>query len=454
MNIEKLVEAQRDYFNSGATRSVTFRKEMLQRLRRSLLDNELLLAKAMNDDMNKSRLEVYMTETGMVLDEIRYHLKHINRWVRPRHCLTPLVQFPSKSFVLPEPYGVALIMAPWNYPIQLAFEPLVGAISAGCTAIIKAPSYAPETSKAMAKVIEEVFPPEYVSVVQGGRDENKSLLDQKFDYIFFTGSKEVGRVVMTAAAKHLTPVTLELGGKSPVIVDSSANIKFAARRIAFGKVLNGGQTCVEPDYLLIHKDVKEAFIQEYQKAVDQFFPGGDMSDMNVIINEKHYERVSRLLQDGTPVVGGGTDPARRFIEPTLLDNVNPESNVMKEEIFGPILPMIPFSNIEECIDFINARPHPLALYLFTNSKSAEKKVFSSCLSGGACINDTIMHLATSRMPFGGVGESGMGGYHGKASFDTFTHYCSVLKKSNLIDLPVRYRPYTDKAEKLIKFFMH
>lgn len=453
MEIEKLVEAQRKYFRTGKTRPVKFRRKMLLRLRRSLFDHEKMLAEAMYEDMNKSRLEVYMTETGMVLDEIRFHLKHIDGWVRPKLRRTPMAQFPSKSFVRPEPRGVALIMAPWNYPIQLALEPLVGAISAGCTAIIKLPSYAPKTSEAVARVIEDVFPPEYIAVVQGGREENRTLLDQKFDYIFFTGSREVGKVVMSAAAEHLTPVTLELGGKSPVIVDETADIRLAARRIAFGKVLNGGQTCVAPDYLLIHEDIKEKFITAYREAIGEFFPGGDMSDMNVIINEKHYARVSRLLKDGRAVVGGGTDSSRRFIEPTLLDQVSPDSDIMKEEIFGPILPVLTFRRLEECVEFISSRPHPLALYLFTKSRAAERKVLGSCISGGACVNDTIMHLATSRMPFGGVGDSGMGGYHGKSSFDTFTHYRSVLKKSNRLDIPVRYRPYSDRKENLIRLLM-
>ena len=454
MHIDKLVEMQRNFFNTGGTRSAAFRKAMLQRLYNSIKDNEWRLANAMKEDMNKSEFEVYMTETGLVLDEIRFHLRHLSGWMREKKVPTPLAQFPSKSFVAPEPYGVALIMSPWNYPIQLCLEPLVGAISAGCTIVVKPSAYAPATSAAIAKIIRTVFPPKYIAVVEGGREENKALLEQKFDYIFFTGSPTVGHTVMEAASHNLTPVTLELGGKSPVIVDETANLKLAARRIAFGKALNAGQTCVEPDYMFIHKSVKDQFILEYQDALEGFFPDGDMSDMNVIINEKHYQRVKRLLESGNAVIGGGFDDDRRFIEPALLDDVSLDSPIMKEEIFGPILPMITYTDIGSCIKYIVAHDRPLALYMFTTDHWNAKRVIDSCSFGGGCINDTIIHLATSRMPFGGVGESGMGGYHGKSSFDTFTHYRSIVKKSNLIDLPVRYRPYTDMKEQLIKLLMH
>jgi aldehyde dehydrogenase (NAD+) len=407
----------------------------------------------MKADMNKCATDVYMTELGLAYEEIHCSLKNIDKWSRPSRRRTALANFHSRSYVLAEPYGVALIMSPWNYPILLCIDPLIGAISAGCTAVVKPASYAINTSHVIAKVIAETFPPEYIAVVEGGREENKSLLKQKFDYIFFTGSVAVGKEVMAAASEHLTPVTLELGGKSPVIVDQTAKINIAARRIAFGKVLNAGQTCVEPDYLLIHKSVKKPFIKAYKKALEEFFPDGDMSDMNVIINEKHYNRVARLLSSGKAVIGGGTDPGRRFIEPTLLDDVSPDSPIMQEEIFGPILPMLTYDNLDDCIRFINARPHPLALYVFTKDKSVVDKVFSSCLSGGACVNDTMMHLASTTMPFGGVGDSGMGGYHGKDSFDTFTHYCSVLDKGTGLDLKIRYRPYTEKKKKLIRKFV-
>lgn len=450
MEIEKLVELQRKYFRSGATRSVAFRKQSLRKLKEALLDNEKAFDKAMKADMNKCEFEVYMTEIGLTLDEIQCSLKNIDKWAKPSRRRTPLAQFPSRSYVLAEPYGVSLIMSPWNYPILLTLDPLVGAISAGCTAILKPASYSANTSHVIAKMIAENFSPEYIAVVEGGREENKSLLQQKFDYIFFTGSVAVGRQVMAAASQNLTPVTLELGGKSPVIVDETARLDVAARRIACGKTINAGQTCVEPDYLLIQKSVKGRFIEEYRKALDEFFPDGDMSDLNVIINEKHYQRVSRFLKEAKIVAGGRTDPATRFIEPTLLDEVTPDMAVMNEEIFGPILPMMTYEKIDECIDFINSRPHPLALYIFSENRASIDRVLGSCLSGGACVNETLMHLASSYMPFGGVGDSGMGGYHGKDSFDTFTHYCSVLDKGTGMDIKARYRPYTGKKESLVR----
>lgn len=453
MNFTKLVEKQRRYFQTGATRSVPFRISMLQKLRTAIREQEALLSDAMLKDMNKCATEVYMTETGLVLDEIGFHIKHLASWARMKTVPTPLAQFPSKSFVAPEPYGVTLIMSPWNYPIQLCLEPLIGAISAGCTVIVKLSAYAPATSAAIAQMLGDIYPPEYVAAVEGGREQNAALLEQHFDYIFFTGSPAVGRLVMESAAKHLTPITLELGGKSPVIVDKTADLTVAARRIAFGKVLNAGQTCVAPDYLLIHESVKVKFIEAYKQALYEFFTDGSMADMNVIINEKHYQRVSRLLQSGRTVVGGGTDPERKFIEPTLLDDVSLDSPIMQEEIFGPILPMITYGDIEECVRYIVAHPRPLALYLFTADKAVERCVLDNCSFGGGCINDTIIHLATPHMGFGGVGASGMGSYHGRKSYDTFTHYRSIVKKATWMDLPIRYRPYSAVKDKLLRVFM-
>ena len=453
MNFNSLITRQHEYFESGATRPLSFRMEALRKLQKALQDNEDLIAKAMKSDLNKSPFESYMTETGMVLDEIRFHLKHLPRWIKTKPVGTPLAQFHAKSFVVPEPFGVTLIMSPWNYPLQLCLEPVVGAISGGNCAVIKPSAYAPATSAAIAKIIGGAFPEEYLAVVEGGREQNNALLEEAFDYIFFTGSVEVGKVVMAAAAKNLTPVTLELGGKSPVIVDETANLKLAAKRVAFGKVLNAGQTCVEPDYLLIHRSIKDRFLQEYRKALREFFPGGDMSEMPVIISEKHFQRVTRLLKDEKAVIGGGIDVSRRFVEPTVLEEVSPDSPVMQEEIFGPILPLIPYSDLNECIRFIRSRPRPLALYLFTESRAVEKKILDTCSFGGGCINDTIIHLANPLMGFGGVGHSGMGSYHGKLSFDTFTHYRSIVRKSTWIDLSMRYHPYTEKNFKMIKKFM-
>ncbi|MBQ9180366.1 MAG: aldehyde dehydrogenase [Firmicutes bacterium] len=453
MEIREIVVQQRAFFRTDSTRPVKFRKTMLNELANAIRRNEQAINDAMMADMNKVPMEVYMTETGIVLDEIKYHLKHIDKWMKDAKVRTPLTHFPARSFVSPEPKGCVLIMAPWNYPLQLCLMPLVGAISAGCTAVVKPSAYAPEVSKVVAKIINDTFNERYIAVVEGGREENSALLEERFDHIFFTGSQAVGHTVMEAAAKHLTPVTLELGGKSPVIVDDTADIAIAARRIAFGKVLNAGQTCVEPDYMFIHRDVKETFIYEYRKALEEFFPGGDMSDMNVIINDKHYERVKRLLGCGRTVLGGGFDDERRFIEPTLLEDVNISDPVMQEEIFGPVLPMLVYKDIETCIEYIKDNDKPLALYLFTKDKFTIKKVLGSCSFGGGCINDTIMHVASHHMPFGGVGASGMGCYHGKASFNTFSHHRSILKNSFRFDLPIRYRPYDEDKETLVRFFL-
>ncbi len=453
MNIGSLVARQREYFESGATRPLLFRMEALKRLQKALQDNEALISKAMKSDLNKSPFEAYMTETGMVLDEIRFHLKHLPRWCRTKTVRTPITQFHAKSFIVPEPYGVALIMSPWNYPLQLCLVPVVGAISGGNCAVIKPSAYAPATSSAIAKIIGENFPPEYLAVVEGGREQNSALLEEVFDYIFFTGSVEVGKAVMEAASKNLTPVTLELGGKSPVIVDETANLKLAAKRIAFGKVLNAGQTCVEPDYLLIHQSVKDRFLEEYVKTLKEFFPNGDLSEMPVIISEKHFQRVIRLLKGEKAVIGGGIDESRRFIEPTVLTDITPDSPVMQEEIFGPILPLMAYAELDDCIKFIRSRPRPLALYLFTESRTVEQKILDTCSFGGGCVNDTIIHLANPLMGFGGVGHSGMGSYHGKSSFDTFTHYRSIVRKSTWIDLPMRYHPYTEKNFKMIRRLM-
>ncbi len=453
MNITSIVARQRSFFESGATRSLAFRMDALRKLQKAIRDQEPLINAAMKADLNKTPFETYMTETGMVLDEIRFHLKHLPRWSRKKTVKTPITQFHAKSFIAPEPYGVALIMSPWNYPIQLCLEPVVGAISAGNCIIVKPSAYTQATSRAIAKIISDTFPPEYIAVVEGGREENKALLDEAFDYIFFTGSVEVGKAVMAAAAKNLTPVTLELGGKSPAIVDETADIPLAAKRIAFGKVLNAGQTCVEPDYLMIHESVKDRFLQEYAKALKEFFPDGDFSDMPVIISEKHFARVTGLLKGEKAVIGGGSDPVHRFVEPTVLVDITPDSPIMQEEIFGPILPVMAYKDLGTCISFIRSRPKPLALYLFTQTREVEQRILDTCSFGGGCINDTIIHLANPLLGFGGVGHSGMGSYHGKLSYDTFTHYRSIVRKSTWIDLPMRYHPYKEKNFKLIRMLM-
>ena len=453
MEIQELAAQQRTYFNTGATRTAAFRRQALERLRAALLEHEEELNAALLADLNKAPAESYFTETGMVLEELRFQLKHFEKWARPRRVITPLAQFPSRGERLPEPYGCVLIMAPWNYPVQLCLTPLAGAIAAGNCAVVKPSAYAPASSAAIARLLEEIFPPEFVAVVEGGRAENRALLEQKFDYIFFTGSPAVGREVMAAGAKNLTPVTLELGGKSPVIVDSTADIPLAARRIAFGKVLNAGQTCVAPDYLLLHRSVKDAFVREYRRALEEFFPGGDYGELPCIVNDKHFRRASCLLAGQRVLIGGETDATRRFIAPTLLDETDPAAPVMQEEIFAPILPMLCWQEREEAVRFVQSRPKPLALYLFTRDREMERAVFDRCSFGGGCVNDTIVHLACSGLPFGGVGNSGMGSYHGKHSFDTFTHYRSVLKKANWLDLPMRYHPYSGEKLRWIKRFL-
>ena len=450
---EALVARQRAYFRTGATLPYKARRDALTRLHRAILEREGEINAALQQDLGKSPSESYMCEVGMTLSELSHMRRHL-RWYMARHrAWTPLAQFPSDSFTVKNPYGVTLVMSPWNYPFLLTMEPVIGAVAAGNCCVVKPSAYSPATSAIMREILTECFPPEQVAVVEGGRAENQALLDQTFDKIFFTGGVKVGQEVLRKAAEHLTPVTLELGGKSPVVVDATANVEVAARRIAFGKVLNAGQTCVEPDYLLLHRSVKEAFIAQFRAALDEFFPGGDMSSMPTIISEKHYRRVKGLLDGQRALIGGETDDSRRFIAPTLLDETDPASPIMQEEIFGPVLPMVCFDALDEAIEFIRARPKPLALYLFTADRTAERRVLDSCAFGGGCINDTIIHLATTHMPFGGVGESGMGSYHGRQSFDTFTHWRSIVKKSTWLDLPMRYHPYSDKKLRLIRKFM-
>ena len=451
--IQAIVQRQREYFASGATKPVERRLEMLRRLEETIRLREDDINAALKADLNKPAMESYMTETGMVLSEIAFLRKHTAAWAKPTRVPTPMAQFPARSFILKEPYGVALIMSPWNYPVQLTLEPLAGAIAAGNCAVVKPSAYTPRTSHILAELIAAVFPPEYVTVVEGGRAENSALLEEKFDYIFFTGSVSVGKLVMEKAARHLTPVSLELGGKSPVLIDETANIPLTARRVAFGKCLNAGQTCVAPDYVLIHRSVKEAFLSEYRKAVASFFPGGDYSDMPVIVNDKHFQRLMGLMEGETAALGGVADPQRRFIPPTVLDEVGWDAPVMQEEIFGPILPVLTYTDLQEAMDAVAKRPKPLALYLFTRSAAVERRVLGRLSFGGGCVNDTIIHLATSRMGFGGVGNSGMGSYHGKRSFMTFSHEKSIVKKSTLLDLPMRYHPYTKTRERLVRMFL-
>lgn len=453
--MQALVEKQRNFFLTHATRDVKFRLEALKKLRKAIKKWQPRICEALQHDLGKCRTETYMTEIGMVLAGLSENIRHLRRWSKPRRVSTPLAQFPSVSRVHPEPYGVALIISPWNYPVLLCLDPLGAALAAGNCAVVKPSSMSPATSAVIAEMLSGIFPSEYVTTVLGGRENIGALLEQKFDYMFFTGSPKVGHLVMEAAARQLTPVTLELGGKSPCIVDETADIKVAARRIAFGKILNAGQTCVAPDYLFIHRWRKFEFISAYREAVRNMLGDEPLNDESFthIVNKRHFDRLMGLIAGSTAVLGGKGDEETLRIEPTLLDDVTPESPCMKEEIFGPILPILTWDKWEEVEQFVLSRPRPLASYLFTGSVENEKRFINHLSFGGGCVNDTIIHLAVHGLPFGGVGDSGMGAYHGKAGFDTFTHYKSVLSKATWLDLPMRYHPYTKFAESLLRFFL-
>lgn len=454
-NIDMILKKQREFYNSGATKNLEFRKQHLIKLKNAIKQYEREILVALKKDLCKSDFEGYVTEIGMVLEEINFMLKNMKRLLKKKTVKTPLTQFPSKSTIYHEPYGNVLIMSPWNYPFQLSITPLVDAIACGNCAIIKPSNYSPATSNIISKIISKVFNENYVAVVQGDRTVNQNLLDNKFDLIFFTGSSKVGKIVMEKASKHLTPVVLELGGKSPCIVDETANIKLAGKRIAWGKCLNAGQTCVAPDYLLVHKSVKNQLVNEIIRNTKMFYGkvSSKSDDFTKIITSKHFDRLKNLIQSGNVIYGGECDEQTNKISLTLMDNVSWDDLVMQEELFGPILPIIEFESLDEVIPIINKRAKPLALYLFTKSKDVEKKIISNVSYGGGCINDTIVHLATSYMGFGGISESGMGSYHGIDSIETFSHKKSIMKKSNLLDIPLRYPPYLKKlklAKKIMK----
>lgn len=450
--MEETVKKQRSFFATGTTRALEFRKEQLKKLRECIHKYEPEIYDALRKDLNKAPFECYATEIGIVYDEIGFMLKHLEKWARPRRVPTPITQFPSRCFQISEPYGVVLVMAPWNYPFQLSLAPLVGAIAAGNCVIVKPSAYAPNTSAVLAKMLGENFSDEFIAVVEGGREENRELLAQRFDYIFFTGGVTVGKTVMEAAAKHLTPVTLELGGKSPCIVDETADIKLTARRVVWGKYLNSGQTCVAPDYVLVQSSVRDDLVKAMKKEIRRQFGKDPLknSDYPKIINQKHFERLRGLMKDANILEGGRVSEETLKIAPTILDGGRGESPVMQEEIFGPLLPVLSFERMEEAVSFINKREKPLALYLFTKNKASERLVLSRISYGGGCINDTVVHLATPHMPFGGVGNSGMGSYHGRASFDTFTHKKSIMKKALWLDLPLRYAPYRKISLNILK----
>ena len=453
-NIDEVLKKQREFFNSGKTKNVEFRLEHLKKLKKIILSNEEEIKKALKLDLNKSASESYMTEIGMTLSELTFAIKHVKKWSKNKRVGTPLAHFPSKSFISKEPYGVVLILSPWNYPFMLLIEPLIGAIAAGNTVVLKPSEFAPNTANVIEKIIRECFNKDYVTVVQGDKDVSQSLIEKKFDYIFYTGGTKVGKIVMQEASKNLIPVTLELGGKSPCIIDKKYNMHLAAKRLLFGKLLNAGQTCIAPDYLLVDKEIKKEFIKELKNVLNEYL-GEDKinnNDYPKIINERHFDRILNLMNGEKILIGGKYDKDLLKIEPTILDNPKIDSKVMNEEIFGPILPIITYKSIDEAIKYIKKFEKPLALYMFTNDKKIQKKIMDEVSFGGGCINDTIIHIANSNMGFGGVGYSGIGNYHGKRSFDTFSHERSITKKYSL-DLPMRYMPYSNLKDQLIRMFL-
>ena len=452
--IQKLIQHQRKFFQSGQTKSVDFRLSQLQQFKQGIIDRQNEIVEAVRADLGRPPFEAYFEIT--TLGEVNLAIKKLKDWVKHRRVKTSIDVFPSSAWVQPEPLGVVLIIGPWNYPFQLMVSPLVGAIAAGNCAILKPSEHAPHTSKVVAKLIDSVFDPSYIAVVEGDVDTSKQLLAEKFDYIFFTGSTTVGKVIAQAAAKHLTPVTLELGGKSPCIVDADVDLETAVKRIAWGKFINAGQACVAPDYILVDRQIKQPFLDLLKQKIQTFY-GDDPAkspDYGRIINQQHFSRLSSFLANGTVVTGGQVNPENRYIAPTVLDDISWDQPVMQEEIFGPILPVLSYDSLESAIAQVNARPKPLALYIFSKDPVKQKKVLNETSSGTICINDTTIHLTISDLPFGGVGDSGIGSYHGKASFDTFSHHKSVLKRGLWLDLGWRYAPYTLKQLKKIKRFVN
>lgn len=456
MNIHEIVEKQRKYFQTGATLPVPFRLQMLRRLRDAVDRCEAAIEEALSADLGKSGYESFMCETGLVRGEISYMLRHTAHLAKDHTVYTPLAQFAARSYQKPSPYGVTLIMSPWNYPLLLTLDPLADAIAAGNTAVVKPSAYAPASSALIAKILGECFPPEYVAVVTGGRQENAALLEEKFDFVFFTGSQNVGREVLRHTAEHLTPAVLELGGKSPCIVDETAKLPLAARRIVFGKYLNCGQTCVAPDYILCHTSVKDRLVEALCKEVRRQYGEKPLEnpDYGRIVNEKHFQRLLGLIDQDKIVTGGQSYLPTLQIAPTILDRVTPDAPVMQEEIFGPILPILTYDRFEDLYELLADKPKPLALYLFSENRPRIREAMSRFRFGGGCVNDVVIHLATSEMAFGGVGESGMGAYHGRKGFETFSHTKSIVDKKTWMDLPIRYQPYQKNLYgKLLHLFL-
>ena len=448
--IPELLQAQRKFFATGKTRDRDFRIQQLQSLERAIVANQDKIVAAVQSDLGRAAFEAYFEIA--TLSEIKLALKQLKKWMKPRRVTTSLDVFPASAWVQPEPLGVALIIGPWNYPFQLMMSPLVGAIAAGNCAILKPSEYAPEMSKLVTELVRSTFDSDYIAVVEGDAQTSQELLAQKFDHIFFTGGTEIGRIVMQAAAKHLTPVTLDLGGKSPCFVDASVRLDYAAKRIAWGKFINAGQTCIAPDYILVDAAVKDEFVVQLRKAIGELY-GEDPAvspDYARIVNQRQLDRLKGLLSSGNIVIGGQVNDADRYLAPTVLDNVDWNDGVMESEIFGPILPILTYDNLDSAIALVNERPKPLALYIFSKSDNVQTTIVNTISSGGVCINDTVLQVSVGNLPFGGVGDSGTGSYHGKASFDTFSHDRSFLKRSILFDLDWRYAPYTDDRVKFLK----
>ena len=449
--VEK-VAAARASFRSGRTRPASWRRAQLEALKSLLKKEEPRICEALWSDLRKPRLEAHLTEVGFVIGEIDDALEHLEKWMRPERKHTSLLAQPGRSWTTHDPLGVVLVIGAWNYPINLLLAPLVGALAGGNAAVLKPSEISAHTSALMAELVPRYLDPQAVSVVEGGAEETQALLDERFDLIFFTGGSRVGQIVLEKAAKHLTPVVLELGGKSPCLVDRDASLEVAARRIAWGRFSNAGQTCVAPDYVLVHEAVELELVAHLRAAVNAFY-GDDpreSPDYCRIVNDRNFERLSKLLRDGEVVCGGKAEAKERYIAPTILRSVSPEAPVMKDEIFGPILPVLTVPNMDAAIEFVTDRPKPLALYLFSNNEATQHKVVERTSSGNACINDVIMHMVVPELPFGGVGDSGMGRYHGQWSFETFTHRKGVLSRTNHLDFPVRYPPYTDGHLALMK----
>ena len=455
MEIEKIVELQREYFKTRETLDVDLRLEYLSKLRQSIEKHSTAISIALQKDLGKSTTESFMCEIGLALSELKYEIAHLKKWAKPKKHKIELVNFPAKGYSIYEPYGVVLVMAPWNYPFMLTIDPLVGAIAAGNVCVLKPSAYSPNTSQVISDIVSEVFPPEYVSVVQGGRAENTQLLNQRFDYIFFTGGVNVGKLVMEKAAANLTPVTLELGGKSPCIIDKNCNLSVTASRVVFGKFTNCGQTCVAPDYFFVHREIHDDFLEAVKNEIIKQYTASPLTNnaYGKIINEKHFNRIVGLIDRDKVYYGGGSDANTLKIEPTIVDNVTAKDAIMGEEIFGPLMPILVYDGFSQVEDFVTSREKPLASYLFTEDSSLQKRFLRNLTFGGGCINDTLTHLSTNEMGFGGVGFSGMGSYHGKKSFETFSHEKNILKKGTWLDMKVRYQPFSESDKKMLEKFL-